>query len=266
VRAQPGDRLIIKGHHVGDPDRDGEILEVHGSDGEAPYLVRWSVDGHEGPIIPGSDAVIQHRRRRGLAAKQPAEPVKPSGFVRSAASRRFLPRPEAMNRTVVSLLLLVALLVACGDGGAATSTTAEPAPETVNVFFVIPDLPTCGEVRAFPRPVPAGSDPIRAAFEAQVAGSLEGEEGVSSWFSPATAGAIVSVSLDQGLLTVDLEDLSALIPGASSSCGSEALLAELKATAFQFDQVEEVTFQFDGSCDRFFEFLQMECAITSRPG
>lgn len=75
MRAKPGDRLIIKGHHVGDRDRDGEILEVHGSDGEAPYVVRWSDDGHEGLIFPGSDAVIQHRVRRGLAQKQPAEPA-----------------------------------------------------------------------------------------------------------------------------------------------------------------------------------------------
>ncbi|HSL25523.1 MAG TPA: DUF1918 domain-containing protein [Acidimicrobiia bacterium] len=77
MRAQPGDKLIIKGHHVGDPDRDGEILEVHGSEGEAPYLVRWSDDGHEGLIFPGSDAVIEHHRRRRLATKQPAKPVQP---------------------------------------------------------------------------------------------------------------------------------------------------------------------------------------------
>lgn len=77
MRAKPGDQLIIKGHHVGDRDRDGEILEVHGSGGEAPYLVRWSDDGHEGLIFPGSDAVVQHRGR-GLAEKQPPEPVEPA--------------------------------------------------------------------------------------------------------------------------------------------------------------------------------------------
>jgi len=60
VDASVGDRLVIKGHHVGEPDRDAEILEVHGEDGGPPYLVRWDDDGHEGLFFPGSDAEIDH--------------------------------------------------------------------------------------------------------------------------------------------------------------------------------------------------------------
>ena len=30
MQAKVGDRLVVKGHHMGEPDRDGEILEVHG--------------------------------------------------------------------------------------------------------------------------------------------------------------------------------------------------------------------------------------------
>lgn len=64
MQAQKGDRLVIRGHHVGDLDRDGEILEVQGEDGGPPYLVRWSDEGHEGLIFPGSDAVIEHPKPR----------------------------------------------------------------------------------------------------------------------------------------------------------------------------------------------------------
>jgi hypothetical protein len=60
MRAAVGDRLVIKGHHLGEPDRDAEVLEVHGKDGEPPWLVRWSDDGHEGLFFPGSDAVVEH--------------------------------------------------------------------------------------------------------------------------------------------------------------------------------------------------------------
>ena len=60
MHASIGDRLVIKGHRVGEPDRDAEILEVHGQDGTPPYVVRWSEDGHEGLFFPGSDAVIEH--------------------------------------------------------------------------------------------------------------------------------------------------------------------------------------------------------------
>ncbi len=45
---------------MGEPDRHAEILEVRGSDGRPPYLVRWSDDGHVGLIFPGPDAIVQH--------------------------------------------------------------------------------------------------------------------------------------------------------------------------------------------------------------
>ena len=69
MKASVGDRLIIKGHHVGEPDRDAEVIEVHGDDGAPPYLVRWDEDGHEGLFFPGPDATIEHfhhssRKRR----------------------------------------------------------------------------------------------------------------------------------------------------------------------------------------------------------
>ena len=60
MRAKVGDRVVIKGHHVGEPDRDAEILEVRGTDGGPPYVVRWEEDGHEGFFFPGPDAMIQH--------------------------------------------------------------------------------------------------------------------------------------------------------------------------------------------------------------
>jgi hypothetical protein len=59
LRAAPGDRLVVRGHHQGEPERDGEILKVLGEDGAPPYLVRWE-DGHESEVFPGSDTFVQH--------------------------------------------------------------------------------------------------------------------------------------------------------------------------------------------------------------
>ena len=61
LRASPGDRLIIKGHRLGEPDRDAEILEVLGDNGAPPYVVRWD-DGHVAEVFPSSDAHVQHVR------------------------------------------------------------------------------------------------------------------------------------------------------------------------------------------------------------
>ena len=58
--AEVGDRLVIRGHHQGAPERDAEILEVLGEDGGPPYRVRWDEDGHVSLLFPGSDAVVEH--------------------------------------------------------------------------------------------------------------------------------------------------------------------------------------------------------------
>jgi hypothetical protein len=58
--AAVGDRLVIHGHRVDAPNRDGEILEVRHADGSPPYLVRWSDTGHEALVFPGPDATVEH--------------------------------------------------------------------------------------------------------------------------------------------------------------------------------------------------------------
>ena len=63
MKAKVGDKIVVKGQRVGEPDRDAEVLEVRGADGGPPYLVRWSHDGHEGLFFPGSDASVVHYGR-----------------------------------------------------------------------------------------------------------------------------------------------------------------------------------------------------------
>jgi len=60
MRAAIGDKIVVRGHRVGEADRDAVILNVEGPDGGPPYRVRWSDDGHEGMFFPGEDAVVEH--------------------------------------------------------------------------------------------------------------------------------------------------------------------------------------------------------------
>ena len=60
MHATAGDRIIIRGHRVGEPDHDCEVLEARGPDDSAPFLVRWEDNGHEALLFPGSDAIVQH--------------------------------------------------------------------------------------------------------------------------------------------------------------------------------------------------------------
>ena len=58
MQATIGDRICIHGHAVGHPDKSGEIIEVRGTQGEPPYLVKFD-NGQTRLIFPGPDAVIQ---------------------------------------------------------------------------------------------------------------------------------------------------------------------------------------------------------------
>lgn len=57
MNATIGDRLLVHGNTVGERDRTGIIIEIKGSGGGPPYIVRFD-DGHTGLVFPGPDAVV----------------------------------------------------------------------------------------------------------------------------------------------------------------------------------------------------------------
>lgn len=62
MQARVGDHIVVRSRHIGEPERDGQIIEVRGPSGQPPYIVRWTSDGHVGLYFPSSDAVIQRGR------------------------------------------------------------------------------------------------------------------------------------------------------------------------------------------------------------
>jgi len=72
VRARVGDRIVVHGHRVGQPERNGEVSEVLGEDGAPPFMVRWEDDGHVSRFYPGSDAFANTRRTRTRPAHKEA--------------------------------------------------------------------------------------------------------------------------------------------------------------------------------------------------
>lgn len=67
--AQVGDRIVIKGTHVGDNARIGVVTAPRHADGTPPYEVRWLDDGHVGLIFPGPETHVEHK------ADHPAGPA-----------------------------------------------------------------------------------------------------------------------------------------------------------------------------------------------
>ncbi len=139
--------------------------------------------------------------------------------------------------------------------------------KTVSLFFSTGDGDDCSEVSGFLRGADGLRAPIGYTLDELVKGPTEIEQhmGASSFFSEDTSHSIRSISLrSDGLLIVDFKDLRSIIPGASSSCGSGALLSSLNSTVFQFAVVDRVRYQINGSCDTFFEWLQRTCTDIER--
>jgi rRNA processing protein Gar1 len=64
AKARKGDVVAIHGHHLGEAERLGEILEVLGRPDHVHFRVRWD-DNHESLFYPGSDATIRpHTTKR----------------------------------------------------------------------------------------------------------------------------------------------------------------------------------------------------------
>jgi spore germination protein GerM len=93
----------------------------------------------------------------------------------------------------------------------------------------------------------------------------EREDGLHSFFSDSTAGMLRSLDRRGDTLVVDFGNLQRRIPGAGSSAGSRELLDALNATAFQFPRVAAVEFRMEGSCPRFWNWLQRACQVVTRP-
>jgi len=141
-----------------------------------------------------------------------------------------------------------------------------PGPEMIEVraFFTRGDEPY--PVSRF---IPATDAVVHASLALLLAGPTEREreDGVHSWFDQRTAGALRSFTLDaDGDLRIDFHDFRQLIPGASSSAGSEMLLGEIHATLFQHDIVATVEIGIEGSCETFWHFLQRPCYRLHRDG
>ena len=196
-------------------------------------------------------------------------------------------RPTRLFLISVAIVPLGLLTAACDTASQPSTTTttltgspASPSPShqvtspdtdppdevTVHLAFSAGDGSDCSEVGTVARTIPSDTDPIAAAFELLVAGPTRDEvsAGASSVFSMATAGSVRSATLSGDLLAVDFRDFRNDLSNAATTCGSEALLAQLNGTGFQFPEVERITYSIDGSCEEFFNWLQSDCEELTR--
>ena len=124
MKASVGDRIVIASSTLPHPARDGRILEVRGADGEPPFLVEWSDNGHQALIFPGPDAHVKHLGADGLPVARAPQPV-----VRKRTWHVDLAIVEQDGQTVAHAALVGEGPVAEGDGRAHLNPTDTDVPE-----------------------------------------------------------------------------------------------------------------------------------------
>jgi spore germination protein GerM len=158
-------------------------------------------------------------------------------------------------------LALVAGIGGCTRDPEVTPVRHEPDATThqVEVFFTNLERGEIGQVFPVTREI-TDEDHVRGALTQLLAGptAQERAQGYSSWFSAATADLLLAVRVSDGEAVVDLDlRLPRVIPNASTSAGSTALLAELDATLLQFPEVTATRYRLDGDEAAFAEWLQL---------
>lgn len=68
MKGEAGDRIAILSRHLDESVRECEIVDVHGTEGGPPYVVRWLDTGHLGIFFPGPDARVVHDARAGASS------------------------------------------------------------------------------------------------------------------------------------------------------------------------------------------------------
>jgi hypothetical protein len=156
-------------------------------------------------------------------------------------------------RIRLAVLVLLAAL-ACASAGSAAP------PRVLHVYFPHGQVGTnCARVAPVSRFVRTAT-PLAAAMRQLLRGptAIERARGYGGWFSSRTAGKLRGAWIDGRTAHVDFHDLRAIIPGASSSCGSALLLSQLDRTAKQFPRIRSVVYSFEGNRAAFYEWLQRE--------
>lgn len=168
--------------------------------------------------------------------------------------------------TVAIVVSGVLFLISRDTGDTSSPGTADTV--AVEVFFHRGQNTDPGMVSPVKRQVAASARVAESTLAALLAGPTEAEQAQGYWshFSARTAGLLNTLRIANDVAHADFRDFSKVIPSASSSAGSAALLAELDTTLRQFPAICASVYSFDGNVSGFYEWLQMVAPNKMAPG
>lgn len=147
-----------------------------------------------------------------------------------------------------------------------------PRAPAVNVYLLQEDAGGYRRTAYQPLPRPARGargpgERLQVALDELVRGTTRTERrsGYTSAFTRDTAGVIRRAELRGRRAVVDFRDFRDEQGQWGTSYGGSVFLMQVSRTIFQFERVRSALLRIDGSCRRFWEFLQMRCEVLRRP-
>lgn len=163
-------------------------------------------------------------------------------------------------RKVSRALALLAPLLSCND--APSGPDDEGPTEEILVYFTRAGVPQPVSRTIFPTFEPL---PIAVGELLEGPTSDERASGYTSLFFAGTASAFDKIEIrEDSLVIIDLLDFSHLAPAGGTPAGAAMVLGEMNHTVFQFAFVKSVIYRFNGSCTRFFQWLNQPCRTIRR--
>lgn len=172
-------------------------------------------------------------------------------------------------------VLVAAFVVGCSPAADRFAPTPEARPSTPRGSVFVYQLRENGDgyrqgaYDAIPRRTRGPGSRLQLALAELVRGPTRAERraGYTSAFSRETAGVLMRVELRGRRAVVDFEDIRREHGEWSTSYGGSVFLIQLTRTIFQFRRVRSILFRIDGSCERFWTFMQAGgCEVVHRRG
>lgn len=236
-----GGTIRVENRSGGDAWVDGPSAAVYAE----LLCVGWMAED------PGNDTLVLVPNG-GEAELSYTLPVGWPGPYRALVSVHEQPTGETVSVAWLELTTTAAASSSAGPAGSTAPTTE------VRVYFTLAGAgDPCTVVAPVVRQL-AGPVTPEVALRELLRGPNEGEAtvGFTSWFGPATADALQEVRVTtDGIARVSFRDFRSAIPGASSTCGSSALLTALDATLAEFPAIRGARYSFGGDEVAFYEWL-----------
>jgi hypothetical protein len=162
---------------------------------------------------------------------------------------------------------------ACAEDEHLRDASVPEEPGIIGAYFsCAADIGTEGEpVYRFLRASTVGPADSSSGLEAAVLAYLDGltdEERARGYLSAIPGpfpGGLDVASVEGNQALVNFAPAFEERVGSFASTAGRVFLAELAATVFQLEQVEEITVAIAGDCERFWRMLESSCQVVDRP-